>query len=343
MPTTRPPSALGQHQTAAQQDEDERRARLWEDTIVLALRDVQWQVALSKQNASQADWPQLYRPSRIIKLDGRAESSLGDVALRTDHRFLLIEVKSTEERVKDEWWKGSFKAKKLYKRLATMVDAAKSSGGVASLMRDLSLRGHLVAFWDPGTNEGEIRLGNIELEPYLQAVIDSRTAESPVEPGMITDLSMPRVHPYLLEDPVDQFWCMDVFDLTNDQFLVGYVDPNTSVTARRSIGPIGLSREEFQAYVNYLTGTFGSAKNRPGEPINAVVQTVQHGFFQVVTTTKQLADILDSSFDYLPALTTLLEKQRAENERRLVEVTNSTVAADDGKKQGVKLKRWRRP
>ena len=56
------------------------------------------------------------------------------------------------------------------------------------------------------------------------APIDSRTDED--EPGIVTDLSMPHVHSYLPEDPVDVFWCMDVFDLDNDKLLVGCLAEN---------------------------------------------------------------------------------------------------------------------
>lgn len=59
--------------------------KLWEDTIIIALRDYQWHKA----------WTTVPRtpPASLLKLDGNAESAMGDVLTSEDDRFFLFEFK----------------------------------------------------------------------------------------------------------------------------------------------------------------------------------------------------------------------------------------------------------
>jgi hypothetical protein len=324
-----------------------RRARLWEDTIVLALRDVQWRAAWSKSVTHGAGQPKMCYPKGIVKLDGSAESHLGDMAFKADdQRFFLIEVKSQMRQVKDEWWHGAFKPKVLYKTLGSVVNAVKfqaSSSETENLILELSLRGHMIAFWNPGSQSGNVRPGHIELLPYLQAVVDSVDEDTISAEGLIKELPMPCVHSYLMDDPPDIRYSLDVLDLHGDDFQIGHLDPATGNTSRKNIGPMGLSRDEFQTYVSYLTKVrTETGSEEPGEPINAVVQTADDGFFQVVTTTAELADVLDPEFGFSPVLTILRNQRRAKAKQHEARAATRGIGArNDG--QGVVKRRRRTP
>ncbi|WP_321807800.1 hypothetical protein [Burkholderia sp. BCC1993] len=60
--------------------------RLWEDTIILALRDLQWHKAVKNGPFKP--------PKALLKLDGNAETALGDAITSADDRFFLFEFKS---------------------------------------------------------------------------------------------------------------------------------------------------------------------------------------------------------------------------------------------------------
>lgn len=84
-------------------------AKLWENTLMTALRDAQW---FNKA-------PQALFPPFFIKLDGNPESALGDALLDADGgRYFLIEVKATRDQITEEWVKrGRFRPKRAYAKL----------------------------------------------------------------------------------------------------------------------------------------------------------------------------------------------------------------------------------
>lgn len=59
--------------------------KLWEDTIIIALRDYQWHKAWTGNSRMP--------PASLLKLDGNAESAMGDVLTSDDDRFFLFEFK----------------------------------------------------------------------------------------------------------------------------------------------------------------------------------------------------------------------------------------------------------
>nr|MDO6936484.1 hypothetical protein [Xanthomonas vasicola]MDO6940456.1 hypothetical protein [Xanthomonas vasicola] len=97
-----------------------KKARLWEESVVIGLRDMQWRLQL--QNLLSHE--DLYKSTRVrlqkqgnfiddvalrgvippgfVTLDGNAESSTADVALSSTKGFcFLVEVKPSEERIRD--------------------------------------------------------------------------------------------------------------------------------------------------------------------------------------------------------------------------------------------------
>lgn len=90
---------------------------VWEDTVILAFRDLQWHrwhEAFLKGTALQPS------PADLHKLDYDAESAFGDVLTSQDDRFFVFEFKAVRDGHLDERGKG------LFERLSHYVAAAEN-------------------------------------------------------------------------------------------------------------------------------------------------------------------------------------------------------------------------
>jgi hypothetical protein len=278
-----------------------RQARLWEDTIVIALRDAQWlrcQEINGKPYAkTAARRPAPVIPSGFIKLDGRAESKIGDVTLAVDERLFVIEVKSSKAQVRDEWChSGHFRPKKVYKRLSDLVDHCNQhdprldDDDPMDHLFLSSLNGHLVAFWGQMTDELTSQIENtIIMMPYLQAVVSSLTKNDDFEWGMINRLPVSKACALIRTKPPR---IAEPSDLGRDICRLFYIDAAGNSNFGKH--PLGLSAEDFQAYVNYLC--LAHDWSTAGEPINAIVLSSHGTFFQVVSSTDDLAALLSINF-----------------------------------------------
>ncbi|MGK8200578.1 hypothetical protein [Burkholderia cepacia] len=75
---------------------------VWEDTLIIAFRDLQWRRWLSdlddarkKNNETKVAELEVLGPDDLHKLDGDAESLFGDVLTRHEGRYFVLEFKST--------------------------------------------------------------------------------------------------------------------------------------------------------------------------------------------------------------------------------------------------------
>ncbi|MDR0280639.1 MAG: hypothetical protein LBJ37_22435 [Paucimonas sp.] len=81
-----------------------KHERPWEDTLILAFRDMQWIERVSNEALNRTELAQT--PGLLLKFDGNAESAVGDVLASQDDRYFLLEFKATlsgldKEREKD--------------------------------------------------------------------------------------------------------------------------------------------------------------------------------------------------------------------------------------------------
>lgn len=275
-----------------------RSARLWEDTIVLALRDAQWLRCQEHWKEENKPSPRPITPPGMIKLDGRAESRLGDVAMSADERFFLIEVKSGPEQIKDEWCKaGRFNPKMVYTTLSKASHRHNDSNvmaddsGVASFLR-WSFLGHFIALWDnhPSGVTGQER--SILVLPYLQAVRDSVANSSIRDPEMIKAF-----HPKMIQavrpDSDGRAAQATVLDLGRKDCVLTWLDEDGA--RKFDNRNIGLNFSEFQTYVAILCKMARTTQDSEGEPINAVVLSSSGSFFQYVGDTTDLARLLSKN------------------------------------------------
>lgn len=292
-----------------------RVARLWEDTIIIALRDAQWlrcqEYVASDENPDAFYQPMPFIPHGMIKLDGRAESHIGDLALRASERFFVIEVKSTKQQVRDEWIKGgTFSPKAVYRRLQELVEGCNQKSPPLDLEDPMdrwlmfSLNGHFIAYWDPVSKAGGgISAGSVRLVPYLQAVVDSRMPADERDSRMIDRLPISDV------DAIS--WPNDGEPATSRHLgrsdcCLSYTEADGTFVLNPE--PIGLTLDDFQDYVDYLC--CAGLGTDDGEPIHAVVLSSHGSFFQVVSSTSELALILTGQLGFKKAENSAPESER---------------------------------
>ena len=274
-------------------------AKQWEDSLIIALRDTQWERAVAK-----ASFPPWY-----LKMDGNAESALGDLLSQNDKgHFFLFEVKASREDIKSEWVSnGGFRPKRLYAKLkstieAFMDDPTSDEGKAYYQYLIQSIRCHHFVYWgDPIATEPvstNRTYDSLRVESYLRGVIDMSAAHAPTATQTI-DASLSVEMGYASED-------------------VGFVKPDipymilasgtgfVAVTHKdEKISPpyeLGLPFFEFQDYVNFLTEDVGDWD----EELHAVVHIPELGVIRVVTRTSELKSLVN------PRKTTLRSQPRVE-------------------------------
>lgn len=287
------------------------RITLWEDTIITALRDMQW-LNLQRLSRETEDLVRMMRvyPPGFLKLDGHAESSIGDVAMKEGERFFLIEVKSEEHAVRDEWQAGPAKdqEKELLARLKGLPEANEP-------MFKLCLRGHFVAYWSGARKRPKEHWvpGEIVTEPYYLACARLRRNCDVAEdvgldhPGIKYSIGVVLEADLLAQErtiaeslsaylaraeqkadkptrPTIPQTTATLLDLFSSKVSVGV---RVNATRLHAPQPAGLEAEEFQAYLTFLTA------HRTETPVHAVVLTSHGSFFRVVADTAHLAALLD--------------------------------------------------
>lgn len=287
-----------------------RKARLWEDTVVIALRDMQWLArakALKKEagsdgviNVEKMELKKLIPPG-FVKLDGVSESSLADVVFKADDvRYFLIEVKPEAARVRDEWAKkkkaknekvdGDKKdvegngAKKIYLRLVPLTENMDfSEMGLIPRELELSLAGHFFVYFDAHTDEEGVH-GAIILDSYIAACNRAQRATEEGSSWMMKKLP----GEFLFDNGSNKVFRK----IRAGGLFSSGVKVVLSVNGKNVWSDnIGLSKEDFQTYVRYLCNSAGDDDNSP--PIHALMLSSDGNFFKVVTSVNQLVSVLE--------------------------------------------------
>jgi len=168
----------------------------WEDTLILAFRDLQW---LRKQEKNAEELEKIFRtkenwkfseylerikttlqnpPPLLAKLDGHAESASGDVLTAQDDRFFLLEFKSSFEKFRQE----------KDKYIKKIMDFVIADSGRYDRFRELSVNGHFLVY--PTFSNGScgssgpllpIHEATLRSAPYYE-VCSLATTKSKVKP-----------------------------------------------------------------------------------------------------------------------------------------------------------------
>ena len=319
--------------------ERKRAAKLWEDTLVLCLRDAQWATttdndfrhyakSVARRAAQlkdegkvlgQADIAQISRkalprfatPPGFIKLDGFAESATADVALASSSGLcFLIEVKSGRECARDEWKKrkkrknplkhGEVPSKAAFDAVKQMVSQFNAERNNLDLLAS-SFRCHQLAYWEVSEAVHGGTIGQIFMEPYINACSKARR---PHEFRSKRPMTRPVGFEYRMETssgPKKDPTRMSVDSMLRIEHQMSYRDigaEEQSADQPQEVQPdftnksFGLPYLEFQKYINWLCSE--CTEGGGAQPINGVVMTTD-GFFQVVSDTSELSWLLQLS------------------------------------------------
>jgi hypothetical protein len=275
-----------------------KRASLWEDTIVISMRDIQWINEFMRNKAKPQNEllvPASVNPPGFIKMDGHVESKLGDVALKDGERFFLFEVKSVREQVRTEWRKGGGEnPKKLFQRLKGLVEDLNKRPAPDTNLK-LSLRGHFVAYWTAKEEVDGLK-GGICVEPYILACSTARNAK---EIASREGMPLPRK---VQTNSINHGGGTkkNTSKAALNKLLKG--DVSLQMMSGGKIAPFGLGKAEFIDYVTFLceelcsAGDGSPAGGRGRESLHAVVLSTHGSHFEVIADTSQLAMLLDGNF-----------------------------------------------
>ncbi|EJP77047.1 TPA: hypothetical protein ACOEOC_000221 [Stenotrophomonas maltophilia] len=300
-----------------------KRARLWEESVVVGLRDMQWRLQLH-DILSREDLLNSIRarfqgqggviddvalrgviPPGFVTLDGNAESSTADVALSSMKGFcFLVEVKPTRQGIRDEWKlkekrkrksRASVHSKAAFRTLKRLVEdfEANPSDKERAKMLRRSLRIHQVAYWE-GEDRGKLRDGMIKVEPYINACISMRRVDELTSDRCISSLK--HLYYQFKGDtrgtqrlPAKEMLSTSTriqFDIQSN----GYIESIESA--------YGAEYEEFQQYVDWLCKSC-SEDGEVDQPINCLVMT-DDGFLQAVSSLRELATLLNIDLSCKP-------------------------------------------
>lgn len=264
-------------------------ARLWEDTLVIALRDRQWQAVGADLKAR--DTVMRAYPSTFLKLDGRAEETLADLIIEEGERLFLMEVKSTAEFFKDEWDRRQKQPKWPYHKLASTLEdfydeALVLDERVAALRFILmSLRCHLFAYWMEGSDSAGHLAPEIMVESYVSGC--ARIASAKHAPGMMDFAGRTKMGLHLGKDCFEIAHSIPFSEIGSDRAFATFVK-ESSEPGVLSAHSLGLNYAEFVAYLRFLCEDFDDGE----EAIHAIVLTSSGRLVRVLTTVSELSALV---------------------------------------------------
>ncbi|MGV7196896.1 hypothetical protein [Xanthomonas axonopodis] len=290
------------------------RIKLWEDTVVLAMRDFQWMYSVQDM-AQDSRWDfsltgipinRSFPPG--FKRDGRGEEKIERISLGQGEVFYIFEVKSTEEEIRAEWG-AKTGPKYLFNRLNALVQYCSDSSvancdalSYAKEMLWLSLKGHFAAYWDDTSKDGQVsRIVEeyVAVKPYVAACSSARNL---IEVSEGVGMPWPKCLKKM---------CFSDGGKTGRES----VSFDSLLSKRHELQPSsftdnqlsGLSKSELCAYLGFLLGSESSAAKlsfpsdldvflKQVESIHAVVLSSRGAYFRVVSDTSHLNYLLDGKF-----------------------------------------------
>ncbi|MBB6337479.1 hypothetical protein FHR59_001689 [Xanthomonas arboricola] len=258
-----------------------KKADLWEKTIVTAFRDMQW-AHRPRQN--------FYPPSNI-DLDGNIERAFGDSVALLNDKLFLFEMKSTKEKIKDEWRDGKLAFRSLRRKVAKT--AAGESEGNKNFLH-LSMRIHHFLYWsEDASNFGpDLWPGALSFSPYLMGVADKLQ----IGPMQLTDL----IGESTLAVPDGH----EALKAVNSAFVSRLFDDRVSLVSKREIGKnsclvsygLGASPKEISLYLHWLL----EEQSEADLPINVLLANNAGTVCRHVSHISELILLLDTMMSSSP-------------------------------------------
>lgn len=253
---------------------------LWENALVLVLRDLQWLQHIRGGGVG--------RPYDVLHvLEGGPESLFGDLIFSSESRFFVLELKSSAATISTEWRGHGKEPKQIYahlQKVARRVSEVKAENRTTDAVDELtictSLLGHYFLY--PETAGDGISLGAVWGEPYLMAM--ARRSKDPVWNSAFPS------NEYALVPLEDGFHngksCLSIESLmASDMRVAARVHISDKPNAAYAIGRVGLTLNELHWYLSFLGEAGGDDRTR-----TLVVDDSGH-LFAVVTKFKDFLEL----------------------------------------------------
>ncbi|MGW8275751.1 hypothetical protein [Xanthomonas axonopodis] len=259
---------------------------LAESSVILALRDTQWEIA-----AALGRTPELF-----VSLSGNNDKKLGDIKFANGEKFYLFEAKSTQNQIKEEWNRGEKKPRKhAYRKVREIIEGLNQSNFPTTSMLILSLAVHHFLYYSYLGQEHKIRL-----EPYILGVqrksgfeeeddgeeygIPTRTHEQ--KDNLAEGLKLVNeVKIYSTTPSESQVTSFNASQLYEDSIKIKYGSGFEF--------PLGLTLGDFQLYINFLC-------DGKDEDIEALIKTKSGALIAFSGRTNQLKKLV-STFNEVEA------------------------------------------
>lgn len=255
-------------------------ARLAESSVVLALRDTQWEIATALGRT----------PDLFVSLSGNNDKKLGDIKFSDGEKFYLLEAKSTQNEIKEEWKRtGKRPRKHAYRKVREIIEGINHLRIPNSSLLKMSLAAHHFLYYAYLQKEHKIRL-----EPYILGVqrksgfreesdgneygIPSRTDEQ--KENLVKGLNLfNQVKIYSTTPSETQVTSFNASQLYEDSIKIKY---GRGVELKP-----GLTLVDFQSYINFLCGG-------EDEDIEALIKTKSGALIAFSGRTNDLNNLVSS-------------------------------------------------
>ncbi|WP_295843554.1 hypothetical protein [uncultured Xanthomonas sp.] len=219
-------------------------ARLAESSVVLALRDTQWEMATVLGGT----------PGLFVSLSGNNDKKLGDIKFANGEKFYLFEAKSTENQIKDEWDRSEKPRKHAYRKVREIIEGLNHPQSPTTSLFNLSLAAHHFLYYAYSDYEHKI-----QIEPYILGLqrksgfieevdgneygIPNRTDQQ--KKNLVDGLNLVNGVKIYSTLPSEN----EVKSFTASQLYRESININTGSVPEL---PIGLALEQFQLYIDFL-------------------------------------------------------------------------------------------
>lgn|GEM_PF-3992885 len=280
-------------------DMSKKRADLWGKTIVSAFRDLQW-----KKNPSGVS-----APPTNVELGGNIERAFGDSLALANSRVLLLEMKSTFSRIKDEW-KGGEKLALASLRKKVANDQIKFRSISSMLHR--SFRAHHFLYWseDASSFGPDVWPGALVVSPYIYRInIDLFSGAFPLLDDMMSSSSLAIFgQDNVVDATVEVMFADRIFSDKAGVLSWMHTEKDGSMSLVRY--PLGLTPLEMREYLQWLL----SEQNEKDLPINALLASVDGNLCRHVSHISDVELILEAMLSNDASMNLKAEK-RIEKER----------------------------
>ncbi|SOT96909.1 hypothetical protein [Xanthomonas arboricola] len=283
-------------------------ADLWEVSVVLALRDLQW-IMLGANDEY---------PPPAVNLSGNAESIFGDSLLNADEKFFLLEVKSTSAKSISEWaLTGEGEERRHTKRAFVAVkELAKKFGQTSPTPNQrsdvlASLLCHQLAFWEESIHALCIQpYLTSTLSGYVNAIIKAKHDKKTMleESDRLLNIVIERIGKVFnfsfsgKEHPTNTITCSECSSGSASSIYtsqLGISVKSDDIKGGIAWIPLGLPAINFNEYLQSISKT----SNPDGEEINAIILS-DKGFIRVVRNTKEIIEFIAALNGIIPSADT---------------------------------------